>query len=263
MTATETNQTLVITAPEPVTLTPPDLSVIVARYNADIAPLLAFKITDNAQYVAANNLWTKAKDYCADVATLCGPEKKRRHKLHKDWTTLESALLDPGDRVASHMGAEIKRYKDEQDRIQREREERERREEAERQRVIQAAAEAERQRIMAEREAAKKDLDPWEIEEEAPLPPVPVPVAVAPVRMPSSVPVVAGGPRFADTPWKARVTDPVALLKWILEKPEERIEDYIELKMPKLNRKAAEFGKDLSGVIPGTESFKDQTLKRG
>ena len=263
MTPTETNTQLVITAPEPVTLTPPDLSAIVARYNTDIAPLLAFRIETNAQYVTANQLWSKAKDYCADVEALCEPEKKRRNKLHKDWTSLEKALLDPGTRVSKHMGDEILRYKQEQDRIQREREERERLAEVEKRRIEQAAIDAEHARVMAEREAAKKDLDPWEVEDETPAPVAVVLPPVAPVRMPSTVPVVAGGPRVADTPWKARITDPVALLKWVLEKPEERIAEYVEFRMPRLNTKCGEFGTKISSVIPGVVAEKDQILKRG
>ncbi len=134
---------------------------------------------------------------------------------------------------------------------------------------LEAEANAERERLIAERREAIARICEWDVDDDyqASLPEVPEPVAVvlpeaAPVRLPSSIPVVMGGPRLVDKPMVCRITDPVALLRWIIEKPEERLLNCIEFKSAWLNRKAVELGPDMERVIPGTEAVREQGLRR-
>ena len=185
------------------------------------------------------------------------------YQTHKALTSLREQLKAPAVQIATHIGNEILRYRREEERLRAE-EERRLLEAAEAQRrAEQAALDAERQRIIAERQAALDAIPEWEREDTEP---IPEPVAVVlpppgPVRLASSVPQVIGGPKLADKPWACVIDDPVAVLRWILEKPEERM-GFVEFNMPKFNQKSRELGADLGRVIPGTRAVREVTLKR-
>lgn len=260
---------LIVNAPAPVTVQAPDTKELERSYAAEILPLAKYTIETPEQYVQGNLDWQKAKAFSARIDELFEQPVKLAHQAHKALTTLRASLKAPADQIAAHVGAELVRYRNEQERIRAEAEARERaRIEEERQRQIaeaEAAAEAERQRLIAERQAALEATPEWEREEEPP--PIPETVAVVlppppePVRLPSTVPQVIGGPRMVDKPWECVIDDPVALLKWVLEKPEDRL-IYVQWDTAKLNAKARELGADLGKVIPGARAHRGQTLKR-
>lgn len=265
---------LIVNAPAPVTVAPPDTTALVAQYTTEILPMSKYTISTSEQYIQGKIDWSKARDFSTAIERLFKDAKNTAHKAHKAITTLEAQLKAPADQIAAHVGGEILRFEAEQTRLRRIEEarlqaEENARVEAERKR-LQAVADAERAQAEAARVAAIGDLEPWEIDEEteAALPVVPAQVIVAtpeaaPVRLVSNLPMVMGGPRTVDKPWSAVVTDPVALLKWVLEdETGTRIATYIQFSYPALNSKAKEFGADLKLVIPGVEGRREQTLKR-
>ncbi len=267
---------LIVNAPPPTVVQAPDTTALVAQYTAEILPLSKYSITTPEQYVQGKIDWGKAKAFSSAIENLFKEAKSTAYKAHKAITSLESQLKAPADQIAAHVGGEILRFEAEQARIRREEEarlqaEENARVEAERAR-LQAIADSERAEAEAARLKALKemgDLEPWEIDEatEAALPQVPAPVIIAtpeaaPVRLASSLPMVLGGPRTVDTPFKAVVTDPVALLKWVLAEPDTRIPLYIQFNATMLNSKARELGSDLIRTIPGVEGRREQTLKR-
>lgn len=274
-TAAPVQAALIVNAPAPVTVSAPDTAALVHQYTTEILPLSKYTINSSSEYIQGNLDWNKAKAFAGAIDDLFAKPVKLAHEAHKALTTLRAQLKAPADQIAAHVGGEIMRYDAEQQRLRRIEEarlqaEENARREAER-REAQARADAERAEAEAARQAALAEmaLEPWEIDDavEATLPVVPAPVVVplqesAPVRLPTSVPQVLGGPRTVDKPWACRVTDPVALLTWILADPEARISLYVDFKMPALNVKARELGKDMAQVIPGTEAVRDQTLKR-
>lgn len=264
---------LIIDTPQPVTVSAPDVTALITEYTEVILPMNSYRITTPEEFVLANRHWSAAKDYVDRVEILLSSAKKTAHAAHKAITTLETQMTAPGRQIADYMHKEILRWNAEQEAIVRENErqmrladEARRREE---QREQQEAQDAERQRAIAERQAALNDIPEWERDEEttAALPVVPASVIVplappVPIRLPSAVPQVIGGPQIVDKPWSGHVTDPAAFLRWILESPEDRISTFIEFRIPALNTKAKEFGADLGRVIPGTEGRREQTLKR-
>ncbi len=268
MTPTQTQ--LIVNAPLPVTVAPPDTAALVTQYTTEILPLASYKVETPEQYIQAKLDWQKAKTWATSIEKLFEDACDTANKAHKALTSLRARLKAPAEAIAGHLGLEIRHFEDEQERKRRAEEarlqaiENARREEE--RRILQA--EADRKYAMEEqaRQAKLATLEPWELLDDAITQETPPPVIVtapeaAPVRLASSVPVVYGGPSTVDKPWAARVTDPVALLKWILENPEGRME-YIEFKMPELNKKAREHGALLKQIIPGVEAFRDKTLKR-
>lgn len=264
---------LIVNAPPPVTVQAPDTAALVAQYTTEILPLSKYTIATPEQYIQGKLDWAKAKAFTTAIDKLFEDACDKAHKAHKALTALRGQLKAPAEQIASHVGAEIIRFEAEETRKRKAEEERLQAEEnarveAERKR-LQAIADAERAEAERLRQEALGDLEPWELDEaaEAALPVVPAQVIVAtpeaaPVRLASSIPLVLGGPRTVDKPWSAVVTDPVALLKWVLEEPETRIPLYVIWDMPAFNTKAKEFGADLSKVIPGVEGRREQTLKR-
>ena len=260
---------LIINSPAPVMVQAPDTQALVKTYTEEILPLSKYKIETAEQFIQANLDWNKAKQFSAQIDELFDKPCKLAYQAHKALTSLRESLKAPAVQIAGHVGGEILRYGDEQKRLRKAEEARlqaieDARVKAEQQ-ALQAIADAERARAEAERAAAVADLQPWEVDEET-LPVVPERVVIqvapaAPVRLASNVPQVLGGPRMVDKPWSAVVTDPVALLKWIIEAPEERL-IYVEFCGPQLNRKAKELGADLERIIPGVKAEREQTLKR-
>ena len=261
---TPTQATLIVNAPEPVTVQAPDTTELIKTYTDVIMPMEAYTISNADEYIQAKKHWETAKTFSVSIETLFKDACKKAYDAHKALTSLREQLKGPADKIGKKIGAEIMRYEDAKEAERRAEEARHQAEEDAKWRAEQAAAEAERQRLIAERQKAVEALDPWDVPEEAEAP-IPAPVVLPPpppVRLESLVPTVIGGSRTVDKPWEARFTDEVATLKWVLEKPEERIRLAIDWRMAFFNGKAREFGKDLSRVIPGVEGFKDKTLKR-
>ena len=263
---------LIIQAPDPVVVQAPDMTALAAQYTAEIEPLAKYTINSPGEYIQGTQDWNKAKAFSKAIDNLFAEPCDLAHKAHKALTNLRSQLKAPADAIAKHVGDELMRFDAEEKRKRREEEARlqaiedqRRREEQAR---LQAEAEAERQRIIAANAAAEAAIPDWERDEdtEISLQPVPEPVVVelppaAPVRIASTVPQVLGGPRIVDKPWSCEITDPVALLKWVLEDPGTRM-IYVEFNQPALNDKARQLGADLGKVIPGTTGKREQTLKR-
>ena len=260
---------LIVNAPPPVTINSPDTKELEQSYAVEILPMATYAITSPEQYVQANLDWNKAKLWIDKIDELFDKPVKLAYQAHKSLTTLRANLKAPAEQIYKHVGGEITRYRNEQERIrvEAERAEAERQAAKHRQEIVEAeaTAEIERQRLIAERQAALDATPEWERDTDPP--PVPEAVAVLlppppePVRLASTVPQVIGGPRMVDKPWECVIDDPIAVLKWILEKPEDRLK-YIEFRMPEFNTKAKELGEDIAKVIPGTRGHRGQTLKR-
>lgn len=266
------NAALIVNAPEPVTVIPPDTTALMRTYEAEIMPLASYTITNNAEYIQGNLDWQKAKQFAATMDALFEQPCKLAYQAHKSLTSLRESLKSPAVQIASHIGNELLRYKAEEDRKRREEEariaaEEEARREAERKR-LQALADLERMKAEEERLALLESTPEWERDDdfEASLPPVPEAVVVelppaAPVSVPSTVPQVMGGPKVVDKPWECIVDDPVGVLRWIIENPQDRLM-YVSLNMTELNKKCRELEDQISTVIPGTRAVRGQILKR-
>lgn len=275
--ATLPPQELVVNPPNAVSVAAPDTVALVEKYNTVILPLWrryqGQKITSAEDYVQWNRDWDVFKSFSSDIEKLFESPCKEAYDAHRALTGMRAYIQSFPNQGAKIVGDEVLRYQAEQERIRIENERaeqaRQAAEHARQVREAEAAAEAERQRQLAKRQAAIESIPEWELDEST-IPPVPevAVVALAPapppvVRLPSTVPIVFGGPRVADKPWAARITDPVALLKWVLESPEERIAQYVSFNMPELNKKCREHEKRVTSVIPGIEAVREQILKRG
>jgi len=251
---------LVVQAPAPVMVAPPDVTELVTRYNEVILPLWRKyqdrNITSPEEYTQWNLDWVIFTRFAAEIDTLFEAPCAEAFNAHRTLTGMRGYIKSFPDQGAAYIGAELIRWRKEQERLRIAEEKR-------LQALENARLEAERQRLQAEADLkhaeAVKDLDPWEIDDP---PPVIEIQTAAPVRLPSSVSQILGGPRMVDKPWACRVTDPVALLKWVLELPDERL-IYISWNLVELNRKARELGSEVSRVIDGVTAVKEQTLKRG
>lgn len=264
------NQLAVLTAPEAVTVAPPNIAALVGEYGREILPISVFKVTDASTFVEANQYWTKSKDFVARITSAFADSKALAHKAHKAITTLEKQLIDPAQRVADHMRDEIIRYQKEQDRIRIEAEQaefRRRQAAAEAERQQQIALALEQQRLEAERRKSEEELQaPWLTEPvKAPEPvemaiPLPPPVVVEPVRFLSTVPQVIGGGTLRNKPWEAEVIDFDKFFEAAYH--DRNLRQYFVVDQPALNRKARELGKDLEKSFPGVRGKQDQTLAR-
>lgn len=267
---------LIVQTPDPIIVSAPDTAALILQYEAEILPLSKYAITTPQEYVQGNLDWQKAKAFSTAIDDLFDKPCKLAHAAHKALTSLREQLKAPTVQIAAHVGDQLIKFKAEEDRKRREEEARLQaaevaRQELERQR-LQAIADAERQQAEAARTAALGELQPWEVDEdtEAALPVVPDAVVIdlpppAPVRLPSSVPTVLGGPRMVDKPWECVIDDPVAVLRWVLEKPDERIPLYVEFKYARptgFHSKATELGEDISRVIPGTRAVRGTSLRK-
>lgn len=276
-------QELVVAAPAPITVAAPSTEVLVQEFNTQILPLwrkyLGQTIQSSDDYVQWNQDWSKLRDFSTNIDKLFEQPCKEAYDAHRALTGMRGLIKSYPDQAAKSVGDEVIRYQQEAEcqRLAAERAEQARRSAAHAQQVqeAEAAAQAERDRLTAERAAAIADIPEWEIDEAA-LPPEPDTVAVAPfipppapVRLPSTVPVVFGGPKLTDKPYAAVITDQVALLKWVLENPEERVSLVIDWRMTWLNRKCVEHETRVTAIIPGIEARRGgssefgQTLKKG
>lgn len=268
-------QELVIAAPASITVAAPPTEALVREFNTQILPswrkYLGQTIQSPEDYVQWNRDWSVFRKFSADIENLFEDACKEAHEAHKALTGMRALIKSYPDQGAKMIGDEVIRFQQEAERqrlaAERAEQARQAAEHARQVREAEAAAEAERQRLAAERAAAEADIPEWEIDD-ATLPPAPEVVTAivvpppAPVRLPSTVPVVMGGPRLTDKPYEAVITDPVALLKWVLENPEERIPLAIDWRMTFFNKKCVEHETRIGSVIPGVEAHRGVILKR-
>ncbi len=269
-------QELVVAAPAAVTVEAPATEALVLEYNTLILPLWrkyqGQSITSPEDYVQWNKDWTVFKTFSANIDKLFEIPCAEAYNAHRALTGMRAYIQSFPTQGAKMIGDEVIRYQQEAERqrlaAQRAEEARQAAEHARQVREAEEAAQAERDRLAAERAAAIADIPEWEIDE-ATLPPAPETVTVAPVipppapvRLPSTVPVVMGGPRLTDKPYEAVIVDPVALLKWVLENPEERIPLVIEWNTTWLNSKCREHETRIGAVLPGVTATRGVTLKR-
>lgn len=278
-------QELVVAAPTPITVAAPPTEVLVREYNTTILPLWrkyqGQSIQGPEDYVQWNRDWTTLREFSTNIDKLFEQPCAEAYNAHRALTGMRGIIKSYPDQAAKIVGDEVIRYQQEAERqrlaAQAAEQARQAAEHARQVREAEAAAQAERDRLAAEyaaRSAAIADIPEWEIDE-ATLPPAPeVVVAVvvpppAPVRLPSMVPVVMGGPKLTEKPYAAVITDQVALLKWVLENPEERVPLYVSFNMTALNRKCVEHETRIGSVIPGIEARRggtsefSHTLKKG
>jgi hypothetical protein len=216
----------------------------------EIDSLVTFRVSDDPSYVTAKRHFSAVSDYISAVEGRFKEPKSAAHKVHKFITSMENFFLGSATLVKSNLNTQILSY-------ERKKDEERRAEEARLARLAKEKADREAAEALAKYEAEIGDLMPWETPE--PPPPTTIAPAPEPIRLPSTVPVVAGGPTTKNLPWAARITDPVAVLKWILENPADRL-CYVEFRMPMFNLKSRELKSDMAAIIPGTEAFQGQTL---
>lgn len=243
---------LVVTKLEPATVAAPDTTAIVKTFTEEIQPLANFVVATADDYILAKQYWTKAKNYCATIEALFKQPKSFAFQAHRAISTLEGQLKAPGDQIAEHFSREILRYETEQDRLRRAAEAR-----------LQREADEERARRQAELEAAleaaKEDLAPWE--QETPATAVAV-QEVQTIRLPSNLPIVAGGPRTKNTPLTAEVFDLDAL--WEAACKNKDFREFFVVNQTALNDKAREFDGEalMEQVVPGVRAVRRKTLSR-
>ncbi len=269
-------QELVVAAPAAVTVQAPNTEAVALEFNTQILPLWrkyqGRTIHNNEEYVQWNKDWSTLREFSTDVEKLFKQPCEEAYDAHRALTGLRGLIKSYPDQAAKTVGDEVIRYQQEAERqrliAQRAEESRQAAEHARQVREAEEAAQAERDRLAAERAAAIADIPEWEIDDTvlsraieevvtAIVPPPP-----APVRLPSTVPVVMGGPRLTDKPYEAVIVDPVALLKWVLENPEERIPLVIEWNTTWLNSKCREHETRIGAVLPGVTATRGVTLKR-
>ena len=249
-----------VAAAKPVTVAPPDTKDLDLQ-RVSIDQLIVFRVTDDASYVEASRKFQDVSAYLDAVNDTFKDPVQSANKVHKFLTRMRSFFLSPGEQAKANLNGQIFAWKAKKDAERRAEEDRLRRE----QERLLAEQRAEAERIAAEEkaryEAALAELMPWETESVLP-PPEPDPyIAPEPVaiRLPSNLPAIQDGPTFRNKPWQARVVDPVAFLRWIIEAPADRL-GYIDFRLPALNSKAREHQGNLGKVIPGVEGFQEQTL---
>lgn len=255
-------QELVITPLQAVTVSPPETTELVTTLTQSLLPLKDYRITSNADYVAANTHWQLARTYLETVDAKFKAAKQAAFAAHRAITSLEGEFKAPAEALLRHLDGEILTWKKQLEKVRLEKEAQIAREQA----VNAERERAENERTAAEerarREAELADLPPWEQAEAPPIVVEVKPVAVVkPVRLPSAVPIVMGGPRSRKKPMKARIDDPIQTLKWILENPIDRLSG-IQFHMPWWNDKAVELGYDIGKVIPGVSAYQDETLTK-
>lgn len=240
---------LVVTKLEPTTVAAPDTTAIVKTFTEEIQPLANFVVATADDYILAKQYWTKAKNYCATIEALFKQPKSFAFQAHRAISTLEGQLKAPGDQIAEHFSREILRYETEQDRLRRAAEAR-----------LQREADEERARRQAELEAAKEDLAPWEQEIQATA--IAAVQEVQTIRLPSNLPIVAGGPRTKNTPLTAEVFDLDAL--WEAAYKNKDFREFFVVNQTALNDKAREFDGEalMEQVVPGVRAVRRKTLSR-
>ncbi len=271
--AAPTKELIALSTPQPATITAPDAPQFLQKYQAQVAPMTAFQVVDNESDIICQQAFSRVGDFIAEIEAAFKPAKSAAHKAHKEITALESMFTGPAQLVKDNLSSqhlawvrrcdEIRRA--EERRLQEAQEAQARAEAEERRRQLQAEEDA---RVAAELQRLA-ELPPWEQPEEEPVAVVvaPVPVAEVPVvRLPSTVPVAVGGPSTRFKPWAGRVTDFRILVEFLakrLEEGDDRWLDVITIDAVRLNQLAKDHTTALCEILPGTEAFREETLKRG
>ncbi len=259
-------------APAPVMVRPPDAQELLKRYYTEVNTWAGFQVTDNTSYVEAATGYTAVGNYIDNVESQFQEPCAIAHRAWKAMTDLRGMFKAPAELIKSSLAAQqlaFKARKDaerraEEDRLRRQAEEQARRDrEAQRLQLEQEQA-AERQRQLAEQE----ELPPWEqseVPETAPVALESIPeIEVAPVRLPSMVPSVAGvGTRLK--PWAGRCNDFTKLVIWLGKQAEEgdtRFLDVIALNSVRLNQLARDHTTALAEILPGCEAVQEEGLAR-
>lgn len=253
----------------PTTVSTPDTADLAPR-RVQMEQLIVFRVVDDASYIEANQHFTAVSDYLEAVTSKFSEAAAAANKAHKFITGLRGLFLKPAEAAKQNLTAQLLAYRQKKEAERRAEELRLQREEEERQRKIRE----EQERIAAEQRAAQQaELMPWEEPEEIPAPPPPPPVEVPVVRLPSTVPLVGGGPSARKKPWAAAFKQSdketntpdgrIAFLLWVVANPTDRL-GYIDWESvaSKLRPKAAELQGEMENVIPGTYAFQGETLAR-
>ncbi len=257
--------------PAETTVKPPNALGFFEKYQARVAPLQAYRVVDNASFVVAGQAYTEVRNYIDEVTAAFKGPKSDSHKAWKGICALEGMFVDPAAGVADNLSNQLLAWKRKLDdeRVAEER----RLQEIERRRLQQEAderAELQRkERFAAEIEAAAEVM-PWEEVEAEALsvvepPPEPVVVYVPAVRLPSTVPYIAGGPSTRKKPWAGRVTDFKALVIEAArraERGDDSMLQILQVDAVRLNQLAKDHGLSLGEVYPGTEGYQDEVLAR-
>lgn len=253
--------------PAPVTLNIPNVADVTEQYQVAVTPAVGFCVTDNQSFIEAGERFNAVKDFIDYITALFKKPKADAYQAHKSITALESQFLEPALQAKKHLADQQLAWRDhlkaiklaEEQRLQREAQAQAEADRVRQQAILDAEAAA-KQRLLDE--AAAERL-PWEIDENEPtvVERVVLPEPeVAPVRLPSNVPFVAGGPAVRNSPWMAKV-DLKALV--LAASKDDRLLQYLEPKMPLLNAAAREHGQCVGDIIPGVTAYREERLARG
>ncbi len=256
--------------PAETTVKPPNALGFFEKYQQRVAPLQAYRVVDNATYVVAGQAYAAVRDYIDEVTAAFKGPKSDSHKAWKGICALEGMFVDPAAGVADSLSIQLLAWKRKLDdeRVAEER----RLQEIERQRLQREAderAEQEREaRRLAEIDAAAEVM-PWDEPVEpvaVELPPVvTISIDVPMVRLPSTVPYIAGGPSTRKKPWAGRCVDFRLALIEAAKRAEAGDVSMLQLfavAEVRLNQLAREHQSALSEVFPGFEAFQEETLAR-
>ncbi len=258
--------------PAPVTITTPDVVNLEAQAQLALSPATGFVVIDNDTFIEAGERYNAVVAFINSVTESFKEPKALAYKAHKAVTALEAKFLQPALLAKEHLAfqqldyrrrlealrlAEERRIREEQQRLADI-------EHAKQQAILDAEVEAQRKRL-------EEDKLPWEFteEDEQAVERIVLPEPeVAPIRLPSNVPYVVGGPVVRKKPFAGRCLD---IKKLIIEagKRAEAGDDYLiksgvlQIDQVKLNDLAREHQGLLKDVFPGCEAYQGETLARG
>jgi hypothetical protein len=253
------------------TVNPPDVTALVIDYNTKIRPLASYRVASNDDYVVAKKHWADAKQWVELVKTELNPACALAYSVHQAFTGLRAALMEPGEAVMEHMGGQVLAWEAKVEAERKAEEARIQREADARHRAEVARIEAENQRLL-DIATASSDC-PWEDDDElsdelvSAVEMVLSPPPPEPIRLPSALPTVIGGPRSKDNPLSAECFDFHALIiecgKRLSQDPKDMsLVEFLEFAQVNGNRKARELGPDLEKVVPGVRAVRERTLAR-
>ncbi len=258
--------------PELVLAQPPDVKELMRRYYLEVGTWAGFQVSDDATYVKAAQGFTEVGAYLDSVENMFDKPCGIAHRAWKAMTDLRGMFKNPAELIKSNLAAQQlswKARKDaerraEEDRLRREAEDKARRDREAQRRQLEEEQEAERQRQLT----LQEELPPWEQEEVPEAAPVTLEsipaIEVAEVRLPSTVPAVAGV-ASRRLPWAAQVTDFKALVIWIGKQASEGDDRWLSVLLPdmvKLNQMSKEHTTALKEILPGVEAFQGEGLAR-
>ncbi len=274
--AAPTESAVLAAIPQPATITAPDAPKFLQKYQAQVAPMGRFQVTDTASDIRCQDAYNVVAGFIADVTAAFKPAKSAAYTAHKAITALEAMFTGPAELVKANLANQhlswARRCNElriaEEQRLKREAEAK-----------AEAQREALRRQLQAEADAAHArevarvaDLPPWEQPEadlpaEAPAVLFDFPEPDIPeIRLPSTVPVVAGGPSTRNLPWKCQLNDFKAMVIWIGKQCEAGDDRFLECLLPnmvRLNQLSRDHTTALKEIIPGVEAVREQTLARG